>query len=396
MTSRLDILIYAHDGRGLGHASRSIGIGMALRRLYPELKVLFISGSPFTSELIGTAPLDYLKLPAYATEIVDGKSKGITGPCNFSDQETGELRAAAIKQVIELYNPKVVLCDHSPLGKHRELLPALDTTSDTKWILGIRGVVGAVPQVFSDHARSTFTRYFSNILWYGDTTVLGSSTLDELSQTFGCKPHPCGYVSRLVELGYLQENTPATFQQTKKNAGTISIPWQGEHTTQVIKNLSAALQGIGPDYGEWKIFLGTETGEDGANQIDGLRNLPHVSLEQPGREYGKVLAASKVALIYGGYNSITDVLSLHIPAVVLLRSLQDKEQEEHLQRLQQKTGDQLCVLPEQQATAERLEQLLRKQLSLQKQHAKIHLDGAISAAQQLAGEILNHKDAPFL
>ena len=52
--ARLDVLIYAHDGRGLGHASRSIGVGMALRRLYPELKVLFVSGCSLSQELIGS------------------------------------------------------------------------------------------------------------------------------------------------------------------------------------------------------------------------------------------------------------------------------------------------------------------------------------------------------
>jgi predicted glycosyltransferase len=56
--ARLDVLIYAHDGRGLGHASRSIGVGMALRRLYPDLKVLFVSGCSLSQELIGAAPLD--------------------------------------------------------------------------------------------------------------------------------------------------------------------------------------------------------------------------------------------------------------------------------------------------------------------------------------------------
>jgi predicted glycosyltransferase len=307
------------------------------------------------------------------------------------------------------------------LGKHRELLPALATAANTKWILGVRGVVGAVPQVFSEQARSTFKRYFSNILWYGDETVLGMSALDELYKCFACKPYPCGYVSRLVELGLSERglfnstscstscrsdkpagasditsslDAPIAIQQNKKYAGTISIPWQGEHTPKVIHNLAVALQSIGPEFGKWKIFLGREDGENGDKQENELRKLPHVSLEQPGREYGKALAASKIALIYGGYNSITDVLSLNIPAVVLLRSLKDKEQEQHLQQLQQKTGDQLCVIPEQLATAERLEQLMLNQLSLKLQNTSVNLAGASSAARQLASEVLNYKDLP--
>jgi predicted glycosyltransferase len=380
MTPCLDILIYAHDGRGLGHASRSVAIGMALRRLYPELKIFFISGTPFTAELIGCAPLDFLKLPAYATQIINGKSKGITGPGNFSDKEIGKLRAAAIKQVIELYQPQVVLCDHSPLGKHRELLPAQQAAKNTKWVLGIRGVVGAVPQVFSEEARTTFKQHFSQILWYGDEAVLGHQSLDELTQCFACPPAVCGYVSRLNELIYWQGQTMTS---VKKYAATVSIPWQSEQTSVIVRNLATAIQRIGPQYGDWKIFLGRERGQNKENVCNPFNELAFVTVEPPGNTYGEILAKSKTALIYGGYNSITDVLSLDIPTVVLLRSLQDKEQEQHLQQLGMHTGNLLCTLPERQANAETLEKLLRSQLTSKPAATEINLNGAESSARYL-------------
>ena len=67
---RLDLLIYAHDGRGLGHASRGVAVGAAVRRLFPELKVLLLSGCRQTGALIGPIPLDWIKLPAYEKVIV--------------------------------------------------------------------------------------------------------------------------------------------------------------------------------------------------------------------------------------------------------------------------------------------------------------------------------------
>ncbi|MFW2368793.1 MAG: hypothetical protein ACN4GW_20440, partial [Desulforhopalus sp.] len=116
-TDRLDVLIYGHDGRGLGHVSRSIAIGMAMRRLYPERKVLFVSGSSFSQELIGAAPLDWLKLPSYATRVVGGRVRGVTGPSMFEDHRLGELRGQELAHLIELYRPKLVLVDHTPQGK---------------------------------------------------------------------------------------------------------------------------------------------------------------------------------------------------------------------------------------------------------------------------------------
>jgi len=384
MSSRLDVLIYAHDGRGLGHISRSIGIGMALRRLYPELKVFFISGSSFSTELIGPAPLDWLKLPAYATRIIDGKSRGINGPSNFTDSTLGELRAEAIKQVVELYRPRVVLCDHSPRGKHRELLPAQQASRDTQWVLGVRGVVGAVPQVFSDDARETFKHHFHKILWYGDEAVLGHTGLKELNTCFGCAPIACGYVSRLGELARWRKSEQP---EIKKYAGTISIPWQGEQTLAVIKNLATALKKIGPRHGRWNIFLGTNTEQPENNPDQWFKKLPHVHVQPPGSQYAQSLTHSKTALIYGGYNSITDVLCLNIPAVVLLRTMQDQEQQQHLQQLTRHTGHQLCILPEHEATPERLEQQLHAQLDRQLPAPSIELNGAETAAHALAQSI---------
>ena len=76
----LDLLLYAHDGRGLGHVSRSVAVGLAVRRLHPGLRTLLVSGARGCAELIGPAPLDWVKLPAYATQVVDGRSRGIDGP----------------------------------------------------------------------------------------------------------------------------------------------------------------------------------------------------------------------------------------------------------------------------------------------------------------------------
>lgn len=382
MNPRLDILIYAHDGRGLGHAGRSIGIGMALRRLYPELKVLFISGSVFSSELIDPAPLDWLKLPSYATRIIDGKSRGITGPGNFTDQQLGKLRGEAIKQVVELYRPRVVLCDHSPRGKHRELLPALEVSKDTQWVLGVRGVVGSVPQVFSGETREIFKKYFHKILWYGDETVLGHNGPDELHRCFGCRPVSCGYVSRLGERILLHRQTRAV-EETKKYAGTVSIPWQGEGTGAVVRNLAAALKAIGPDHGEWRLFIGTSENQGGNDPGHWFAGLPGVRVEPPGSRYAPALAQSKAALIYGGYNSVTDILCLNLPAVVLLREMQDEEQQQHLRLLARHTEDQLRILPEHEATPEQLQQLLSEQSARVLPAPTIKLNGAETAAHAL-------------
>ncbi len=229
-TERLDVLIYAHDGRGLGHASRSIGVGMALRRLYPDLKVLFVSGCSLSRELIGNAPLDWLKLPSYETKVVQGKSIGIIGKSMFTDQQLGQLRSKELAHLVSLYRPRLVLVDHTPQGKHKELVPALSAGEggDTLWILGVRGVVGAVKQARSEFAGTLFKDHYHALLWYGDSSVLGQSHYEQLGQHYNTVPVECGYVLRLAEFAVWNGGLP---EQDRTDCGNHFHPvaWGKDH-----------------------------------------------------------------------------------------------------------------------------------------------------------------------
>jgi predicted glycosyltransferase len=383
---RLDIMLYAHDGRGLGHASRTVAIGMALRRLYPELRVLFVSGCKVSQELIGRAPLDWLKLPSYETAVVGGKSRGIAGNSGYGDRELGELRGAQLAQLVQLYRPRVVLADHTPQGKHRELLPALTAARDlgSWWVLGVRGVVGAVPQAASGLARQVFDDHYHHLLWYGDPVVLGSEHRQGLEAQYGVEPVACGYVARLREVHRWQKAAGAGGMEL---AGTISIPWLGEHCRPFLTSLAEALRLLGPDCGSWRMFLGRNTFDDGWRAEAMFDDLPHCRVEPlSGAGYVESLGRSKMALIYGGYNSLMDVLALGLPAVVVLRAMQDREQQQHLERLQHAAGELLSPVEEHAAGAESLCELMRRALGATTRRThRIDMDGAATAAKLLAG-----------
>jgi len=380
---RLDILIYAHDGRGLGHVSRSIGIGLALRRLFPALKVLFVSGCRLSQELIGTAPLDWLKLPSYATRVMDGKSRGIAGRSLYSDAELGALRAQELQHLVRLYRPRLVLVDHTPQGKHKELVPALaeSKASGTLWVLGVRGVVGEVPQAQSDLAVRLFASHYHALLWYGDSAVLGSSHCELLRRHYGVVPVECGYVVRLAELAGW-DNHPVVPGESP--AGTIAIPWLGEESLQFLRCLAAALQKIPESHGSWRIFIDSGA-DDGQRTIAEIfREVRNCRIEPPGGNYVSALLHSKTALVYGGYNSIMDILHVRLPALVIYREMADEEQLIHLQRIVDVTGDQVTMVSEARVTVAELERVMLN--NLQKGKAApyaIGTDGATCAANYL-------------
>jgi predicted glycosyltransferase len=339
---RLDILLYAHDGRGLGHASRSIAIGLALRRLYPSLRILLLTGCKVSQELIGPGLLDWIKLPSYETTVINGRSQGIDGNSAMTDTELGSLRGTQIRDIIRAYRPWVILADHSPQGKHRELLPALAEFVDGSWVLGIRAIPGDLAPERTALAAAIFAKYYRSILWYGDSRVLGSDQMTTIAGQYGTVPVECGYVSRMTELMKM-----ATAEYAGPAlAGTIAIPWIGENSIAFLSTLATVLQRLGPSHGHWQLFI--EDNHPQSQQIYAFfRTIPYCSLEKPGQKYVSALMRSKTALIYGGYNSLMDVLSLSLPTLVILRDMDDNEQQLHLAKIIASATDNLNALPEQ-------------------------------------------------
>lgn len=363
--------------------SRSVAIGMALRRLYPHLRVCLITGCRQTQEMIGAAPLDFIKLPAYDTVVVDSTSVGVEGPCGFEDRELGRLRAEQIRQVVSLYRPRLVLVDHTPQGKHRELVPALESAAADGpiWVLGVRGVVGSVAQAGSALAVELFNRYFSQLLWYGDSSVLGAEHLDTLKYRFGTGARECGYVSRLIEQ-VLFSPTPAI----RRYGCTVSIPWFGEHTSVFFDKLVEALGLVGPDYGQFRIFLG---GGDLAGLKAKLEGLSHCSVQRFGPAYVEALCSSRSALVFGGYNSVIDTLAAGVPALVVRRHMKDREQQDHLAALSGLEGGCLVTVEEENCS---VEQLYREMVAVMKSSfdplgLEIELGGAEKTAGILASMV---------
>ncbi len=385
-----DIVLYAHDGRGLGHISRSVAIGLAVRRLFPELRLLLVTGGAQTQELIGPGPLDWLKLPAYQTVVVDGRSRGIHGKSAYSDHELGLIRGDQIRRILRLYRPRIVLADHSPQGKHKELLPSLhdsEIKKNTTWILGIRGVVGKVKQTASDLAVDLFKQYYSGLLWYGDSTILGSAHCQSLNRTFSTVAEECGYVSRLTEI---EKTGGDQLQRSSRFCCTISVPWAGEQSERFLELLASFLHAAGSRHGRFSLFVGSDIS---LKVIENFEALECCTVYPFGSNYLQILRNSQTAVIYGGYNSLVDIMASAIPAVVVMRNMQDQEQQQHLLALTAALPNSLFAVDERDClnNPALLEQKLSALLAADRPRgagAGVNLAGAEHAARFLASHLL--------
>jgi len=384
-SKRLDFLIYAHDGHGLGHASRGIAIGMALRRVYKNHKTLFISGTKQSLALIGGAPLDWIKLPAYETIIKEGRAEGSDGPSNFYKSVLGQLRTHLLASIIRIFKPRCVLVDHTPAGKKEELIRALEETKgeNTCWVLGLRGVIGDDGDIWSEHAIRIFKKYYHSILWYGDSHALGKDHVHGIEHHFGVKPVETGYVSRLNEIKYLKlrENHPI--------AGTIAVPWGSDTTWKFLEKIHSALTDIGDGYGRWHLYTAPEKKDAIQNRF---KDLPFCGVEEVGEKYITSILNSKVAMLYAGYNSLTDILTAQIPSVVILRDVEDIEQDEHLRRLAARLNGSIQILSESSADGSAIGAALEKMLQQRVWHdPSLNLSGAENTASFLAKHCLKEE-----
>jgi len=385
--SRLDVLIYSHDGRGLGHVSRGVTLGMTLRRLFPKLRVIFLSGFKQTAMLVGSCPLEWIKLPSYETMIVQGSSRGRRGNSNIKNCYLGPARANIIESIILNFKPRCILVDHEPLGKREELLPSLRLAkgTDTIWILGIRAVVGEVATIWSELSKNIFKHYYHSLLWYGDSNVVGEAIPDAIGQYFDTEPIITGYVSRFLELKHWASYS------SERYGGTIAVPWLSEMSLTFLQNLHRALLEVGDHHGRWRIFTDLNKLEAESQKIKlQFDDLSACTIENISDQYLATLANSKVAMIYGGYNSLTDIMAAEVPSVVIVRDMNDKEQEEHVSKIIKTKPNLIYPLRESEVTWKALVEALERQLSVEiEEDQKISLEGSEVSAHKIV-DLIGH------
>jgi predicted glycosyltransferase len=397
VADRLDVLVHSHDIQGLGHVSRGAAILAALKRIRPQSRVLLATGSPFSPSL-ELSGIDWIKLPAYGSVVVDGRMEPQSGPAGISLEVTRDLRSRLLTELVSRLRPRIVLVDHRPKGQHDELLDVMAATREieTRWILGMRAVVGSVEGVWTADARDVYARYYGDLFWYGDRRIVGDEAVDDLARHFRVTPTELGYVS-LAELlssaGVLgvpeTESGSASAGRAATavgGVGILSITWFSRESLTFLEHCAAVLRSEVPGVVHWHCFLGAgESGERKRHAIELLRGAGATvhPIAQP-RAYLSLLRTARVAVIYAGYNSLLDAVWARVPTLAVTRQLVNREQVTHAGLIARHV-DGLSILEERSVTPERLTERLRGLSGQVVRTNGLVLDGAQRAAAALAG-----------
>lgn len=317
-------MAYSHDGFGLGHLRRNTNIASRFVRTTPGSNALLLLGCPAGAFFLAPAGIDFIKVPSIVKIAAESYR-----PLNLRIglQKMKELRATLIRQAAEVFKPHLFLVDHVPTGVWAELLPTLQMLRDQedppRIVLGMRDIVDA-PEVVRELWRreniyEAISNYYDEVLIYGCKNVFDTAAEYGLDAKLPGRIRYCGYVCSEEPLK-CKDQIRHELQVTKDKLIVVTAGGGGD-AYPMLHTCIGAFRLLPKDAPCEAIFIVGPLMDPEENQrlkreAEGLRVrvLSHAS------ENLSYMNAADLVITMGGYNSLTEVLSLKKKALVIPRA----------------------------------------------------------------------------
>lgn len=318
----LRIVLYSHDSLGLGHVRRNLALAHTLTNHLPgiigrEITGVLISGTAIAPGFAVPDRWDWILLP--------GVDKGPEGykprHLALTMTELVSLRAGAISAVLDGFRPDLIVVDRHATGIHGELESGLRkarSSGRVRIVLGLREILDAPGPAMAEWARlggpSVIKGIFDAIWVYGDPSIHDPVAAGEIPFS----------LRRLIHYtGYLAQGRP-TGSATTCMRGPYCLTTVGGGSDGHQLALIAAAAPLPPGLGHL-IIAGPQMP---AGQVRDLRHRASAGT--------KVLTAvddiihhmrhAAAVISMGGYNSVCEIMSTDVPALIVPRTLARAEQ----------------------------------------------------------------------
>lgn len=313
------ILLYAHDGKGLGHTKRMCLIANRLKSEGIK-NVLCISGENYAFQFLDK-DVECVKLPSY--EIGEGVANGQMA-CSkrlaIGINETVKMRAELIKGIALSYKPDVFLVDYLPSGMQGELVNTLySLNKNCRLVLGVRANIGHKAFIENNYLgkinRYLLRNYYHYILHYSDEKVC---TLEKTSFFRGIK-------NKICNVGFVVDKRRG-FPNKKLNTSAILVTLgSGKDAYDLLVAILEKIKFLkkpviivtGPNFGK-------EAYKEIRLRFSSQRNFVfHYSVNYMHELYKKVTLVISTA----GYNSLLEILQYnYLSKIFIARTRQSREQ----------------------------------------------------------------------
>jgi len=346
------IVMYSHDTMGMGHIRRNLLIAQALAKPPVKAQVLLISGIRQAGSFPLPPGVDLVTLPAYRKD-PDG---------SYHPQSLGDdvdllvrLRAGLISAALKRYPCDLFIVDNVPrgaLGELAEVLAELRAHGRTRCVLGLRDVLDEPAVVQRQWRRQrnheAVRQSFDEIWVYGDSSLYDTATEYGFDASLRERIRQVGYLDPLEHHGAGQSPLPAGLSGSSRpgNAGPGSVGTGSAGTGIAGTGSTAAgssLPGrfslcvVGGGQDGWRLAetfaRATFPPGEQAVIVCGMRmpearrrrlaeiaiTRPHVRVLDFVTDPIGLMRGARRIVSMGGYNTVTEILSLGCKALVVPR-----------------------------------------------------------------------------
>jgi predicted glycosyltransferase len=321
------IVLYSHDGFGLGHLSRTIFLGQCIRERDPHANILIVTSSPGTRYVSMPEDFEFVKLPSVTKTGVERYRPLLAASLGT----VINLRSSLLLTTVQQLQPDCLFVDHRPAGLKGEVLHTLDWirrfAPHIRTVVGLRDVVDEASTVIAEwKAQGVYDaleHLYDAVLVYGERVVFDVVREYELPDSVSRKLWFTGYLGR----GKPRRSREDIRQSLNLGCERLVVVHAGgggdgdaliTAYLQCVKQLPGDVHSLvvtGPlmDRGDRRRLCQHASG------------LPVKFVEyQP--DLASYVAAADLSVSLGGYNTICEVLSAGVRALIVPRIFPRQEQ----------------------------------------------------------------------
>lgn len=298
------VAFYAVDGLGLGHVTRLVSIARAVRRLEPDVEVLFLTSSEADS-VIFREGFAAVKVP----------SKTIREEVGLTKHRYLKLVQTVIWNALAAFEPDVLVVDTYPTGSFEELIPVLRWRQRNIFVFREQRAEAAAAPLM----QATLPLYDAIIVPHDDASAVGAVP----------EPHKLRAVGPILVRERDELLSPAAARHRlglgpDERAVYASFGGGGDpEALRALECTAAALAGLAEPV---RLFVGQGPLSRGASA-----SLPGAVVLSGVYPMLELLPAFDAAVTAAGYNTVHELLFAGVPAVLVPfeRVLDDQERRAH-------------------------------------------------------------------
>jgi predicted glycosyltransferase len=322
------IVLYSHDGFGLGHLSRTTFLARCIRDREPEADVLIVTSSPAAHRVADLQQFEYVKLPAVTKT---GVERYRPHSLRMDLDSVVALRSALLLAIVQEVHPNLLLVDHRPLGLKKEVLPALcwirERSPETRTVVGLRDVVDEPQTVIQDwNANGIYDvleHLYDDVLVYGEQSVCDSTLEYAMPEPVARKVSFTGYLGRRAA-SRSRDEVRGSLELRSERLIVVHAGGGGDGFSLLANYLRCTEQLPSDVYSLVVTGPLMHHGEK-ARLWDAAASLP-VKLVEYQEDLASCIAAADLSVSMGGYNTMCEVLSAGVRALVVPRVFPRREQ----------------------------------------------------------------------